>query len=178
MPPNTDTTIISGAQCAAARALLGWSQDDLSKNAGVARATITMFEGDGKGAISPQRQNLLSIIATLEQAGVQFIPEDVDASLGAGVRRRALHLEYSNNLRESGWDLIFPVRYKGQECDVTIRREIIDDIIRGNTTSAEDRKRVVQAALPQFLGAIEKMLRDQVPPAIDLDYGAFPRGTF
>jgi DNA-binding XRE family transcriptional regulator len=115
-----NTTTISSAQCAAARALVGWSQDKLAESAQVARATIADFENHAR--IEPSQKNLISIIASLKQAGVQFIPEDRDAGLGPGVRLRELQLEYSNQLRPQGWDLIFPVRFKGQPCQVTITR--------------------------------------------------------
>jgi hypothetical protein len=86
------------------------------------------FENHGR--IVPSRKNLISIVASLEQAGVQFIPEDVSAGLGPGVRLRQLQLEYSKDLRADGWDLIFRVRFKGHDCLVTITREIIDNCSR------------------------------------------------
>ncbi|WP_248890171.1 helix-turn-helix domain-containing protein [Bradyrhizobium japonicum] len=169
---------ISGTQCAAARALLGWSQDDLARNAQVARATIASFEGNGR--IEPMRKNLLAIIAALEAAGVAFIPEDVENGLGAGVSRRKLELQYSNTVRPVGWDVIFPVRYKGQPCSVTIPRAIIDDIDNSNDRTDEGRVKVVQNALPRFLIAVEQLLGNlgEVPSEITLDHGAFTRGTF
>jgi DNA-binding XRE family transcriptional regulator len=103
-------TSITSKQCAAARALVEWSQDKLAEAAQVARATIANFENHSR--IEPSQRNLNSIIASLEQAGVRFIPEDVKAGLGPGVRLRELVLEYSNTLRAAGWDLIFPVRFK------------------------------------------------------------------
>lgn len=175
-------TAISASQCAAGRALVGWSQDELAKNAQVARATITSFEGNAR--IEPARKNLLAIIAAMEQAGVMFIPEDVQRGLGAGVRLRKLQLEYSStlrtSLREDGWDLIFPVRYKGQPCRVTITREMIDDIARGNFRTTDERVKVMQNHLPQFLGAVEKRLSEasSVPAEITLSMNDFPPGTF
>jgi DNA-binding XRE family transcriptional regulator len=175
-------TTISAKQCAAARTLVGWSQDDLAQNAGVARATIASFESNTR--IEPARSNLLAIIASLEQAGVAFIPEDVKRGLGAGVRLRKLQLEYSSTLRPSlisnGWDLIFPVRYKGRACSVTIPRAIIDDIARGNFRTTDERVKVVQSYLPQFLGAVEARLSaaDAVPGAITLAMDDFAPGTF
>jgi DNA-binding XRE family transcriptional regulator len=171
-------TTISGTQCAAARALLGWNQDELARNAQVARATVASFEGNGR--IEPMRKNLLAIIAALEAAGVAFIPEDVEQGLGAGVRRRKLELEYSNSVRPAGWDVIFPVRYKGQPCSVTVPRAIIDDIDNNNDRSDEGRVKVVQNALPRFLIAVEHVLGnlDDVPPQITLEHDAFTRGTF
>jgi DNA-binding XRE family transcriptional regulator len=175
-------TSISASQCAAARALAGWSQDQLATNAQVARATIASFEGNAR--IEPSRKNLLAIIASLEQAGVAFIPEDIEHGLGAGVRLRRLELEYSNMLRTSlhaaGWDLVFPVRYKAKGCRVTIPRAIIDDIARGNFGTTDQQVKVVQNYLPQFLGAVETRLSAMVemPAQITLAMEDFPPGTF
>jgi DNA-binding XRE family transcriptional regulator len=174
------TTTISARQCMAARGLLDWTQDDLAQNAQVARATIASFEG--KTRIEPARKNLLAIIAAFEAAGVLFIPENLATGEGAGVRLRKLELEYSNMLRPDsiGHDLIFPVRYKGQPCSVTIPREIIDDIENGNFPMPADKLKVVQKRLPQFVLAVEEMLRheDTVPARITLSASAFPPGTF
>jgi DNA-binding XRE family transcriptional regulator len=175
MPP---VTTISGSQCAAARALLGWTQDDLARNAQVARATISSFEGNAR--IEPMRKNLLAIIASLEAAGVLFIPEDVNHGLGAGVRRRKLELEYSTMLRPSGYELVFPVRYKGQPCDVIIPRSIIDDLDDRNDRTPAARIKVVEKALPRFLRAVEERFEvlGEVPSQLRLDHGAFSPGTF
>lgn len=175
-------TSISAKQCAAARILVDWSQDQLAKNAGVARATIAGFEGNTR--IEPSRANLAAIIASLEQAGVAFIPEDIERGLGAGVRLRKLELEYSStlrtSLREHGYDLIFPVRYKGKPCMVTITRELIDDIARGNFPTTAERIKVVQTFLPQFLKAVETRLSAmaEVPAQTTLAMKDFPPGTF
>jgi hypothetical protein len=126
----------------------------------------------------------LAIIASLEQAGVAFIPEDIEHDLGAGVRLRKLELEYSNMLRTSlhaeGWDLIFPVRYKGKNCMVTVTRAIIDDIARGNFRTTDERVKVAQTFLPQFLSAVETRLSAmvEVPAQVTLAMGDFAPGTF
>lgn len=136
------------------------------------------FENHGR--IVPSRKNLISIIASLEQAGVQFIPEDVSAGLGPGVRLRQLQLEYSKDLRADGWDLIFRVRFKGHDCLVTITREIIDNIVRGNLATPSDRVKVVERRLPEFLNAVEKHLSQtaEVPRTITLTMDDFTLGTF
>ena len=171
-------TSISAVQCAAARALLGWTQDDLARNAQVARATITSFEG--KARIEPMRKNLLAIIASLESAGVAFIPEDTERGLGAGVRQRTLELEYSTSLRPDGYDLIFPVRYKGRDCLITIPRAIIDDIDNENSRTVESKVKVVQKFLPMFLRAVEKRLSvaSTVPGRVTLALADFEPGSF
>jgi transcriptional regulator with XRE-family HTH domain len=73
--------MISAAQCRAARALLEWTQDDLATNAQVARAMVADFERNTR--MVPMRQNLISIVASFEAAGVVFIPEKKTAKAPA-----------------------------------------------------------------------------------------------
>jgi transcriptional regulator with XRE-family HTH domain len=58
------------AQSKAARALLGWSQTELARRAGVSRSTVTDFELESR-QVAPE--SLAKIKAALEKAGVQFI---------------------------------------------------------------------------------------------------------
>ena len=71
---------ISSAQCRAARALLGWSQDELAAASSVATATIATFE---TGKRLPYERTLEDIHAALAQAGVIFIDSNGE---GPGVR--------------------------------------------------------------------------------------------
>ena len=66
------------AQCRAARAMLGWSQDKLSEEAKVAKQTLADFE---RGARNPYARTLADIEKTLEAAGVGLI----DDEFGVGV---------------------------------------------------------------------------------------------
>ncbi len=75
-------TILSASQCRAARALVGWSQDDLANASGVAKATIAYFETAKR---QPYEKTLSDLRRVLEKNGVAFI--DVDGG-GAGVRLR------------------------------------------------------------------------------------------
>lgn len=70
----------SAAQCRAARALIGWSQDQLGAAAKVAKKTIADFE---RQARQPHDRTLDAMRSALEAAGVEFIPENGG---GAGVR--------------------------------------------------------------------------------------------
>jgi transcriptional regulator with XRE-family HTH domain len=75
--------MIESAQVRAGRALIGWSQAELANAAGLPLGVIELFEtGEANkvpaGAFAKMR-------ATLESAGVVFIPEDGG---GAGVRLR------------------------------------------------------------------------------------------
>ena len=67
-------------QCRAARALLGWSQEQLKETANVAKKTIADFE---RGARMPYERTLRDLQKALEDAGIEFIPENGG---GAGVR--------------------------------------------------------------------------------------------
>ena len=73
---------MSAAQCRAARALIGWSQDQLASAAKVAKATIANFEA---GRRSPYDRTLDDMRAALESAGVIFVDENGE---GPGVRLR------------------------------------------------------------------------------------------
>jgi transcriptional regulator with XRE-family HTH domain len=74
-------TIIA-PQCRAARALLGWSQDDLEAASKVAKKTIADFE---RQARQPHTRTLDAIRSALEAAGVIFIEPNGE---GPGVRLR------------------------------------------------------------------------------------------
>lgn len=70
---------ITGTQIRAARALLRWTAEDLSKSAGVGVMTVRRAEAeDGQPSITAANLKLIRI--TLEEAGIEFI-----ASNGGGV---------------------------------------------------------------------------------------------
>jgi transcriptional regulator with XRE-family HTH domain len=62
--------MITPAQTKAARALLGWTQDDLAERSGVVRRTLMSFE---TGQRSPREVTLLKIRKAFERAGIQFV---------------------------------------------------------------------------------------------------------
>lgn len=65
---------ISPGQCRAARAVVGWSQDDLAAAAGLAGMTVQSFE---RGARMPHQNNLMAIRNALESKGMRFLePEE------------------------------------------------------------------------------------------------------
>jgi transcriptional regulator with XRE-family HTH domain len=75
--------MLEPAQIRAARALLGWRQEDLSKASGVGTATIQRIE-KSKMPISGYVSTLVRIQAAFEDAGVLFI--DMDETAGIGLR--------------------------------------------------------------------------------------------
>ncbi|MCU0903461.1 MAG: helix-turn-helix transcriptional regulator [Tabrizicola sp.] len=73
---------MDAAQCRAARALLGISQDDLARLSKVAKRTIASFE---KGGYQVAPRTLSALVEALEGEGVQLIAKNGG---GAGVRLR------------------------------------------------------------------------------------------
>jgi transcriptional regulator with XRE-family HTH domain len=71
------------AQIRAARALLGWRQEDLSKASKVGLATIRRIEKSG-GVASGNYSTVFNIQDALERAGIRFL--DKDSTGGLGVR--------------------------------------------------------------------------------------------
>ena len=73
---------VSIRQIKAARALIGWSQDDLAKHSGVSAPTVKRLEA-ADGEIGGRAETGESLVSALREAGVEFIPENGG---GAGVR--------------------------------------------------------------------------------------------
>ncbi|WP_426213184.1 helix-turn-helix domain-containing protein [Mesorhizobium abyssinicae] len=71
---------MDSAQCRAARALLKWTQEDLAAHSGASAVTIRNFENDRS---VPQTGTRYLLQKTLENAGIEFIPENGG---GVGVR--------------------------------------------------------------------------------------------
>ncbi|MBZ9891525.1 MULTISPECIES: helix-turn-helix transcriptional regulator [unclassified Mesorhizobium] len=71
---------MDSAQCRAARALLKWTQEDLATRSGASAVTIRNFENDRS---VPQTGTRYLLQKTLENAGIEFIPENGG---GVGVR--------------------------------------------------------------------------------------------
>jgi len=64
--------IINYKQCKAARALLDWSQEDLSQRAEVAKATIGDFE---RGARNLRIETMQKVVGIFEENGIRFESE-------------------------------------------------------------------------------------------------------
>lgn len=75
---------VSIRQIKAARALLGWSQDDLAAQSGVSVPTVKRLEA-ADGDVGGRAETSDALVAALEKAGVEFIPENGG---GAGVRMK------------------------------------------------------------------------------------------
>lgn len=72
--------MINAKQCRAARAWLGWSQDELAERASCARRTIAAFEQEKS---VPFDRTLRDIQRALEDAGIVFL---MDGTRGIGLR--------------------------------------------------------------------------------------------
>jgi predicted transcriptional regulator len=73
---------VSIRQIKAARALLGWSQEQLAGEAAISIATIKRLEAQD-GPLGGRKQTESKIISALEQAGAEFLDENGG---GPGVR--------------------------------------------------------------------------------------------
>ncbi|RAI45943.1 transcriptional regulator [Rhodoplanes roseus] len=79
---NVPRTVLTSAQIRAARALIKWTAEDLSRTSSVSLRTIRRAEiADNEMTLT--QANSLAIRRALEDAGVEFIDENGG---GAGVR--------------------------------------------------------------------------------------------
>ncbi len=75
--------MLQASQIRAARALLGWRQQDLAKAAGVAMATIARIE-QGEGTVQGNFSTIMKIQQALEHQGISFIA-DQDGRIGVSL---------------------------------------------------------------------------------------------
>jgi predicted transcriptional regulator len=79
--------MLEPAQIRAARALLGWRQEDLSKAASVGTATIRRIE-KSDAPIAGYVSTIVRIQSAFEDAGVLFIDGDDTAGIGLRLARK------------------------------------------------------------------------------------------
>ena len=79
--------MLEPAQIKAARALLGWRQEDLSKASGVGTATIQRIEKSDR-PMTGYVSTVVRIQAALEGAGVLFLDSDDTAGIGVRLAKR------------------------------------------------------------------------------------------
>lgn len=75
--------MVSGAQIRAARALLGWTQEELSSAAGISERALRSVEGEGLGTTLRTFQKLQD---ALEGAGVSFTMSDTGIGVFLTIR--------------------------------------------------------------------------------------------
>jgi transcriptional regulator with XRE-family HTH domain len=76
-------SLMEGRQIKAARALLGWSQTDLCREAGISRATLNDLENDTG---DPRRSSSNRVEDAFRRGGVIFLSEGDTRDGGIGVR--------------------------------------------------------------------------------------------
>jgi transcriptional regulator with XRE-family HTH domain len=82
--PLTQTAVLTPAQLRAARALLGWSREDLAAKSGLGAETVKNFELRGS---DPKLGTVQKWRRALEAAGVEFIDDGHKSDDGGpGVR--------------------------------------------------------------------------------------------
>jgi ribosome-binding protein aMBF1 (putative translation factor) len=82
MSPNA-LPMLTPAQIRAARAMVGWSRDDLAKRSGVSAQALRDFE-KADGGSDPRQGTVHKWQRALEGAGIVFVDED--EFTGPGVR--------------------------------------------------------------------------------------------
>lgn len=80
--------MLEPAQIRAARALLGWRQEDLAKASNVGTATIQRIE-KSEGPITGYVSTVMRIQTALEHAGVLFVADDATAGIGLRFAKKA-----------------------------------------------------------------------------------------
>ena len=78
--------MLESAQIRAARALLGWKQDDLAKAARVGVATIRRIEGQ-EGPMTGYVSTLTRIQSAFEDAGIRLLDKDSEGGIGVRLAR-------------------------------------------------------------------------------------------
>jgi transcriptional regulator with XRE-family HTH domain len=78
--------MLEPAQIRAARGLLGWRQQDLSKASGVGTATIRRIEQSQE--MTGYASTLARIQAAFEKAGIEFIDDDEIGGFGLRLARK------------------------------------------------------------------------------------------
>jgi transcriptional regulator with XRE-family HTH domain len=79
--------MLNVAQLRAARALLGWRQEQIAQAAKISVATIRRMESQ-EGPLMGYVSTLLKIHGAFEQAGIQFIDEDEIGGFGVRMAKK------------------------------------------------------------------------------------------
>ena len=75
--------LITGSQIRAARALLGWSQQELADSSQVAINTIRRIEANG-GTITGSATTFIKLVQTFTDSGLEFTGDGIN-SLGVSL---------------------------------------------------------------------------------------------
>ena len=80
--------MLESAQIRAARALLGWHQEQLAKRAKIGLATLQRLERAPPGPVMAHVATVVKITGCLEKAGIAF-PSDESAGIGVRFAKKA-----------------------------------------------------------------------------------------
>ncbi|TKA93912.1 helix-turn-helix transcriptional regulator [Cereibacter changlensis] len=143
---------ITSDQCRAGRGLLNWTQDQLSINAGVSRATITDFESNTR---QPMKNNLRAIADCMFAAGIEFVPEE--EGKGVGVRFRNRKLRYTNQVRIDRYNHWATMRmnYADEDFLCVVGLDAVDDYYRTNFRHDDEFTKALSDLLPTILRVSE-----------------------
>ncbi|MEA1052670.1 XRE family transcriptional regulator [Lamprobacter modestohalophilus] len=78
--------MIDGRQIRAARALLGWSRDDLLAHTTVSMSALLRLE---QGGADSRRSTIIKVVQTLEAAGIVFVTRE-DGAIGVLLKPAAM----------------------------------------------------------------------------------------
>lgn len=116
------------SQIRAARALIGWSQEDLASASGIGLSTIKDFEAGRRDLAST---SVSALRDALVKSGVQFIP--LNKTAGPGVRLESeiptiTKLPQSVSFETD--NLPFRINWRGQEVFVFLPSNVLEDLDR------------------------------------------------
>jgi len=130
--------MLSARQIRAARGLLGWNQEELSKKAGIARVSVKNIE---TGVTTPRRDTLESIYEAFQDYGVEFMPND-------GVRMQDATIHVFHGIK--GFKLLLDKMYE------TVIAHSNKEILIANNTEPYDLGKDVMDYLNMHLERINK----------------------
>lgn len=105
-------TLITGKQCRAARAMLGWTIDDLAENSGLARSVILRLE---KEETNIRHTSLSALLKTFSKANIDFIDR-----YGVSEKRDSVELFNGDQCIDKLWEnIIFTLSDTGGEVMIT-----------------------------------------------------------
>jgi uncharacterized protein (DUF433 family)/transcriptional regulator with XRE-family HTH domain len=143
------TEIVIPPQVRAGRALLGWSQEDLARKAGVAITTVRDVEGEKRAETAAAGE----VVRALQNGGVEFVSGSTTG--GPGVR---LAKGRPNVIRRpqamSVWDgLPLDVEFQGERFTAFVTTEILEDLAEVDADTRPSLQEYLQI-FDRFRGAI------------------------
>jgi hypothetical protein len=116
--------IIVPAQVRAARALVNWSQEELSRAANVSLTTVRDFEGERR---TTENAAMREIQRAFDNEGVTFVAGGADGGPGVRFAGNRPHVIRQPIMRRFQ-DLYFGVEWEGREIHVSVSYEVMQDL--------------------------------------------------